>query len=125
MIDMGDEHYTLGKPHPMIDGTERGKRILREATDPGTAIILLDFILGFNASSDPVGELLGPLQDAQAIRRKSGAALTVVASVCGTPEDPQDMKLQIEMLEENDVIVFPSSARAVAYCLQLLEVGRS
>jgi succinyl-CoA synthetase alpha subunit len=124
VIDMGDEQYTLGKPHPMIDGSERGKRILREAADPSVAILLLDFILGYNASSDPVGELLEPLKEAQALRCKSGGELTIVASVCGTPEDPQDMDLQVEMLEENDVIVFKSSAQAVMFCLELLKAGR-
>jgi FdrA protein len=124
VIDMGDEHYTLGKPHPMIDGTERGKRILSEAADPTVAILLLDFILGYNASSDPVGELLVPLQEAQAIRRKVGGELTIIASVCGTKEDPQDVDMQVEMLKEIGVVVFKSSAQAVGYCLELLEAGR-
>ena len=53
---MGDEFYTMGKPHPMIDGTMRNIRISQEAADPETAVILLDFILGFNTSNDPVGE---------------------------------------------------------------------
>lgn len=124
MVDMGDEYFTLGKPHPMIDGTERGKRILREAADLNVAILLLDFILGYNASSDPVGELLNPLQEAQAIHQKLGGELTIVASVCGTKDDPQDMDLQIKMLEENGINVFTSSAQAVQFCYQLLEVGR-
>lgn len=110
VIDMGDEYYTLGKPHPMIDGTERGKRILREAADPSVAILLLDFILGYNASSDPVGELLDSLQRARAMRSIAGDELTIVASICGTPEDHQDIDLQVEMLKENGVIVFRSSA---------------
>jgi succinyl-CoA synthetase alpha subunit len=125
VIDMGDEYYTLGKPHPMIDGTERGKRILREAADPSVAILLLDFILGYNASSDPVGELLDSLQRARAMRSIAGDELTIVASICGTPEDHQDIDLQVEMLKENAVVVFRSSAQAVKYCLKLLEAGRT
>jgi succinyl-CoA synthetase alpha subunit len=125
MIDMGDEHYTLGKPHPMIDGTERGKRIVKEAADPSVAILLLDFILGYNASNDPVGELFESLRQAQALHRKTGGELTIVASVCGTADDSQDIGLQVEMLEENGVIVFSSSAQAVHFCLELLDQGRS
>lgn len=123
MVDMGDEHYTLGKPHPMIDGTERAKRILAEAEDPSVAILLLDFIFGHNASKDPVGELLDTLQQAKALRSKAGGDLTIVASVCGTKEDPQDVALQKKMLKECGVIVFDSNARAAASCLRLLDRG--
>ena len=121
MVDMGDEHYTLGKPHPMIDSTERAKRILVEAADPSVAILLLDFIFGYNSSKDPVGELVDALQQAKAISRKAGGELTIVASVCGTKEDPQDLDLQIKMLEECGVLVFHSNARAATFCRRLLE----
>jgi FdrA protein len=121
LIDMGDEHYTSGKPHPMIDSTERARRILVEARDPSVAIILLDFILGYNASKDPVGELVDTLQQARAIRRKAGGELTIVASVCGTKEDPQDLDLQVKMLEKCGVIVFHSNALATKFCRQLLD----
>ncbi len=121
LVDMGDEHYTLGKLHPMIDAAERAKRILAEAEDPEVAILLLDFIFGYNAASDPVGDLMDSLQEAKAIRSKRGGDLTIVASVCGTEQDPQDMDLQIEMLKECGVLVFPSNARATAFCQRLLE----
>jgi FdrA protein len=117
---MGDEHYTLGKLHPMIDSTERAKRILTEAADSEVAILLLDFIFGYNAASDPVGDLMQSLQEAKAIRSKRGGDLTIVASVCGTKQDPQDMDLQIEMLKECGVLVFHSNARATAFCQRLL-----
>ncbi len=121
VVDMGDEHFTLGKPHPMIDSTERARRILVEAADPGVAILLLDFILGYNAANDPVGDLLDTIQEAQAVRRAAGGDLTIVASVCGTPEDPQDLGLQVKMLSEIGVLVFNSNARATKFCVQLLK----
>ena len=121
VVDMGDENYTLGKPHPMIDSTERGRRILAEAADPSVAILLLDFILGYNAASDPVGDLLDALVEAQASREKAGSPLTIVASVCGTDEDPQDRALQVKMLREIGVHIFGSNARATKFCVQLLK----
>ena len=121
IVDMGDEHYTLGKPHPMIDGTERVKRILAEAEDPSVAILLLDFIFGYNASNDPVGELMEALQQAKAIQSKAGGELTIVASVCGTRDDHQDIDLQIKMLKECGAFVFHSNARAAAFCRRLLD----
>lgn len=123
LVDMGDEHYTVGKPHPMIDGTERARRIRAEAADPSVAILLIDFILGYNASHDPVGDLRQALLEGLEARRKTGGDLTVVASVCGTRDDPQDLDLQMEMLRELGVIVFRSSARAAMYCARLLMAG--
>jgi hypothetical protein len=91
---MGDDDFTLGRPHPMIDSTIRNQRILKEGQDPTVAVILLDFILGFNASKDPVGELLDSILVAKQTREEQGGELTVVASICGTVSAPQDLNLQ-------------------------------
>jgi hypothetical protein len=123
MVDMGDEYYTLGKPHPMIDGSLRKERILAESRDPQIAVLFLDFILGYNASLDPVGELLDAVIQARQTASKRGAHLTVVASVCGTEDDLQDFNFQSSMLREQGVIVFNSNARAALFCAQLLGTG--
>jgi FdrA protein len=121
VVDMGDDHYTVGKPHPMIDGTMRKQRILAESHDPQVAILLLDFILGYNASMDPVGELIEAIIEAKLLAQKRGGALTVVASICGTDDDPQDLSLQTRMLKESDVIVFLSNAKAASFCCDLIK----
>jgi len=121
LVDLGAGEYTLGKPHPMIDGTQRKQRILTEARDPQVAILLLDFILGYNASMDPVGDLLDAINEAKQIVQKRGGNLTVVASICGTDGDPQDLNLQARMLREAGVIVFQSNARSAAFCCELLK----
>jgi len=120
LIDMGDETYTLGKPHPMIDSTMRSKRILSEGRDPSVAVLLLDFILGFNASMDPVGDLLDAILEAKQMKQQQGGELTVVASICGTDKDPQEMDLQIKLLREAGVIVFHSNAKASLFCCELI-----
>lgn len=120
LVDMGDEYYTLGKPHPMIDGTLRKQRILAESLDPEVAILFLDFILGYNASTDPAGELLDAIIKARQAARMRGAHLTVVASMCGTEDDLQDLRLQSRMLQEQGVYVFTSNARAAMFCAHLL-----
>ena len=121
IVDMGADEYTVGRPHPMIDGTLRKQRILTESHDPETAILLLDFILGYNASMDPVGELVDAILEARENARKRGGALTVVASICGTAGDPQDLKLQAKLLKDAGAIVFMSNARAVTFCCELLK----
>ncbi len=104
----------------MIDSTMRHERIITEGRDPSVAVILLDFILGFNASKDPVGELLESILATKQTRKEQGGELTVIASICGTDRDPQDLNLQREMLEDAGVIVFQSNARAALYCSELL-----
>jgi succinyl-CoA synthetase alpha subunit len=123
LIDMGDETYTVGRPHPMIDGTMRKQRILNECQDPSVAILLLDFILGYNASMDPVGELYDTIIEAKTIVRQEGGELTVVASICGTKEDPQELDLQEKLLRQAGVIVFQSNAKATLFCCELLKLA--
>jgi FdrA protein len=121
IVDMGADEYTVGRPHPMIDGTLRKQRILAEAHDPQVAILFLDFILGYNASMDPVGDLLSSIEEAARIVKDRGGHLTVVASICGTDADPQIKKMQTELLKNAGVLVFQSNARAAAFCFSLLK----
>ncbi len=121
LIDMGDEYFTTGKPHPMLDGTMRSVRILDEGRDPETAIILLDFILGFNSSNDPVGEALESIIKVQKLAESEKRHVIFVSSITGTDDDPQDLHLQRKMLEDAGVLVFPSNASAAAYCSKLLK----
>jgi succinyl-CoA synthetase alpha subunit len=116
MVDMGDDRYTDSRPHPMIDGTYRRKRILEESKDALVAVLLIDIILGFNASTDPVGEIIESIIEAKQMANNRGDYLCVVASVCGTDEDFQDKALQVEILEHAGVVVFNSNAKAASFC---------
>ena len=120
IIDLGDDQFTQGKPHPMIDAGERRRRILREANDPEVAILLLDFVLGEMSSANPVGDLLDALHQAQHIAERQGGHLTIVASVCGTERDRQDKRQQQTMLVEAGAHVLPSSTTAAAFCRDLI-----
>jgi FdrA protein len=112
VVDLGEDRYTLGRPHPMIDGTLRREWILRAAEEPTTAVILLDVILGYGAHPDPAGELLPAIQQAARRARAGGRYVAVVASVCGTEQDPQRRSAQIAALRAHDVIIMPSNAQA-------------
>jgi FdrA protein len=120
IVDMGDDFYTIGRPHPMIDGAMRKRRILAESRDPQVAVLYLDFILGYNASMDPVGEMVEAIREAKRNSRQRGGTLTVVTSVCGTEADPQDLNLQMKMLQEAGALVFRSNALASAALCELL-----
>ena len=115
LIDMGADEFTVGRPHPMIDSRLRRDRLLAEAKDPEVAVLVLDFLLGFNASTDPVGELAPAIAHAKDEVKKRGGFLCVIASVCGTGEDPQGLDQQIARLEKEGVVVLPSSAQAARF----------
>lgn len=123
IIDLGDDHFTNGKPHPMIDATQRRKRILAEGTDPEVSILLLDFVLGSISSKDPVGELTDAIREAKAFAERRGGCLTVVASICGTDQDEQNFAHQRAMLEDAGVLVFESNYQASSFCAVLLEIA--
>ncbi len=113
VIDLGDDAFTRGRPHPMIDQTLRRERILQEAADPEVAVILFDVVLGYGAHPDPASELAVTLAEARALARAAGRSLALVGSVCGTAGDPQDLPGQEAALREAGVLLADSNAQAV------------
>jgi len=112
LVDMGDDIYTRGRPHPMIDGSQRARRIIAEVQDPTVAVILLDFILGYNSSMDPVNDLLPAIHTAQKIAAGRGAKIVFAASITGTELDPQGYDSQERVLRDAGVFTFKSNASA-------------
>ena len=112
VIDLGDDLFTQGRPHPMIDFRLRNDRIIQEAKDPETAVILLDIVLGYGSNMDPAGELVPAIREAQKIASKSRRNVVLVGSVCGTAADPQDLSRQESMLSAAGVILTESNAQA-------------
>ena len=120
LVDMGADEFTDGKPHPMIDSTERIQRILSEAEDQQVAVILLDCILGYVASDDPAGDIAPAISGAKRTANQRGDHLSVIVSVCGTDLDHQGLDDQIDLLEEAGAIVFTSGLQAARFAAQLV-----
>jgi len=120
LVDMGADEFTIGVPHPMIDATHRRERILVEAEDSKVAVFLLDFILGYNASPDPAGDLIEAIIVAKNRATEAGRYLSVVASICGTDEDPQGLEKQEQVLRDAGVVLFPSNAQASQFARDIL-----
>jgi succinyl-CoA synthetase alpha subunit len=112
VVDLGDDRFTLGRPHPMIDGAVRRERIARDTADPATAVLLLDVVLGYGAHPDPAGELLPAITAARAAAAAAGRGLAIVASVTGTERDPQVRSTQVAALRGGGVVVMDSNAQA-------------
>jgi len=112
VTDLGDDAFTLGRPHPMIDGAVRREWIAREAADPATAVLLLDLVLGYGAHPDPGHELASALETARRAAAAAGRGLPIVASVTGTEADAQGRSRQAAALREAGVLVMESNAQA-------------
>lgn len=115
VVDLGEDDYTRGRPHPMIDQSLRIERIEEEA--PDTAVLLLDVVLGHGAHADPAGELVPALRAA----RDANPDLAVVVSLCGTAGDPQDRDAQAAALLAAGASVHLSNAAAVRTAVALIE----
>ncbi|MCL5035759.1 MAG: acyl-CoA synthetase FdrA [Chloroflexi bacterium] len=116
IVDLGDDLFTRGRPHPMIDYALRKERMLKEATDPECAVILFDVVLGYGSNADPAGEL----EDALLRIDKMEGGPLLVAALCGAKDDPQGYERQQKVLERCGVQVCLSNASAVKLVNKIL-----
>ncbi len=108
VLDLGDDAYTTGRPHPMIDPTLRLALLAEHAADPDVSVVLLDVVLGHAADPDPAAGLAPAIVAARARRPD----LAVVIALVGTAADPQDRERQAGALADAGAHVFASNAAA-------------
>jgi succinyl-CoA synthetase alpha subunit len=116
LLDLGDDVFTRGRPHPMIDHRLRNERILAEAADPETAVILVDVVLGTGSHADPAGELAPVIAR---VRAGAGPKPVFVGFVCGTERDPQNLSAQEAKLREAGLMLASSNAEAVRLAIRI------
>ena len=112
MIDLGDDRFTRGRPHPMIEPATRDAPLAEALADKTVGVIMLDVILGWGSHPDPAGHLV------RALSNRSGAGPTIIASVTGTETDPQVRSSQVRKLTDAGIIVAPSNANAAEIAVQ-------
>jgi FdrA protein len=122
-IDFGDDQYTRGRAHPMIDPTLRNHAIVEAGADSRVAIVLLDVILGLGSHADPAGAALPAIREAQARAAAGGRELTVLAHVVGTERDPQHLAQQQATLQSAGVHLMASNHDAAVAANRLVERG--
>jgi FdrA protein len=123
-VDLGEEEFTVGRPHPMLDNDLRIRRIRQEARDPEVAVIMFDVVIGYGAHPDPASELGRTVKEARKFARREGRELTFVASVTGTEDDPQCLSRTVKTLEEAGVIVCNSNSAAARFTALLVSEHR-
>ncbi|TVR43490.1 MAG: acyl-CoA synthetase FdrA [Bacteroidia bacterium] len=118
IIDLGEDAFTTGRPHPMIDFGLRNKRILQEAADKDVAVILFDVVLGYGAHLNPADELTPIIKKA----KNTNPTLIFVCSVTGTEADPQNLNKVKIALEDAGVTVMPSMSAAAELCSNIVHL---
>ncbi len=116
LLDLGDDEYTRGRPHPMIEPALRNEHLERALRDKSVGVILLDMVIGYGAHADPAGLLVG------ALKKKNNKV--VIASVTGTEGDPQVYSLQVKKLRAAGVIVAASNADAARIAASAMRPGK-
>lgn len=124
ILDLGEEEFTQGRPHPMIDPTIRRLRLVEESQDPEVGVIMMDFVLGYGSNPDPVGAVLNEIAQVKATARKSSRYLSIVTHVCGTKRDPQGYDESIRKLENAGALVFPTNALAAIASAHIIYRGK-
>ncbi len=115
----------------MIEPALRNDRLAVEIAAAPAGLLLFDVVLGYGSHADPAGLLVLGIEQARAAARgvgqarpasrAHGAPLVAIASVTGTPDDPQDYRAQVRRLEDAGVIVAPDNRTAAEWTAALLQ----
>jgi FdrA protein len=117
---MGEDDFTQGRLHPMMDNDLRLRRLRQEASDPKVAAIILDMVLGEGAHPDPASEIAPAIVEAKSIAKSSGRSLAIAVIVVGTDEDSQGLEEQIDKMVAAGAVVFDNTAEAVHFVSSFL-----
>jgi FdrA protein len=123
VIDLGDDEYTQGKPHPMIDPTVRVQYMEKAMEDKSTSVILFDLVLGYGSHEDMANALAPSIEKLKKQAKAENRKIHFVTTVCGTNKDPQNYENQKKIMEEAGVIVCDTNNMAVEKALSL--IGKS
>jgi len=121
ILDLGDDEYTVRRPHPMIDPQTRIDMIARAGGSPECGVLLLDLVLGRGSHANPAAPLAAAVREAQSRARAAGRRLVAVASIVGTDSDPQGLAAQRAQLETSGIEVLPTNAEAARFAALLVK----
>lgn len=120
VVDLGDDVYTQGKPHPMIDPAKRIESMREAVDDATTGVILFDIVLGYGSHEDMATALIPTINELQQKAKAQHREVAFVATVCGTRSDYQGYDETVRKLVEAGVEVCETNKSAVEKSLSLL-----
>lgn len=121
IIDFGDDKYTQGRPHPMIDPSTKIDAIKKLTEKEDVAIVLIDNVLGYGSNADMAGALAPSIKMVIEDRKSKGQEILFIASICGTEEDTQVCSEQVAKLEDVGVLVLDTNAEVTFTAIEALK----
>lgn len=119
ILDLGDDQYTQGRPHPMISPDLRASMIEEIGDDPSVTALLVDVVIGWGSSADPATPVAQAVEAARERAATDNRTLIVLGSITGTRDDHQGFDSQQRILESAGISIFPSNASAVRAAIAL------
>ena len=124
LVDLGDDVFTRGRPHPMIDYRLRTERIVQEARDPETAVLLLDVVLGFGSQRGSGRRARAGACRARAKSRTRPAARSSAWAMSAAPTAiRRDSPRRCSALRAAGMILADSNAQAARLARAIIAAG--
>lgn len=121
LLDLGEDEFTNGRPHPMIEPSLRTEWIVQAAGDPSVGVVLMDVELGYGSHRNPAETAAEGIRMARAQAEKEGRNLNFVVYVCGTNEDIQGMEEQKAILAREGAVLADSNVEAARIAAEILK----
>jgi hypothetical protein len=110
IIDLGDDRFTIGRPHPMIDASYRIDRIMQEARDPEVGVLIIDMVMGTNTLEDPASVYVPPIKSAIVTAKSEGRNLAVIIHICASEDDEKNnLRTQEQQFSDAGCLVFKTN----------------
>ncbi|MCX7647433.1 MAG: hypothetical protein N2Z60_02350, partial [Elusimicrobiales bacterium] len=117
IIDLGEDEFTFGRAHPMIDYGLRNKFIEEQSKDKEVSVMLLDIVLGYGSNLNPLNEILPSIKRAFYNNPK----ITISVAVTGTDMDPQNKQQLVQELKREGVFVFENNYLASVFASEIIK----
>ena len=123
MVDLGDDALHPGRPHPMIDRAPGSSGSPPRPPTRRARSCCSTSCSATRAHPDPAAELAPAIRAARGDGRRDGRELAVVVSLCGTADDPQDLRRQADGAADGRRVGVPSNAAAARHAVALVTGG--
>ncbi|MDR1534459.1 MAG: acyl-CoA synthetase FdrA [Planctomycetota bacterium] len=122
-LDLGEDEFTVGRPHPMMAPELKMERLVDALRAPGVTVALIDMVIGYGSHPDQANMAVRAMEKADKLSGGASRKTLVVASVCGTEGDAPSRSSQAAILEEAGVAVLASNARAATWAARAAQGG--
>ncbi len=118
ILDLGEDEFTVGRLHPMMDNDLRIRMMRQEGDDQEVAVILMDVVLGEGAHPDPAADLAPDIKELRKARD-----VEIVVILVGTEDDPQDIEVQRRRMIDAGAVVLEDTMDAVSHVISRLDIA--